>query len=125
MIEFGDHSIGSVGLGRVEEEVIAEERANCDIGLRIERQSVLRHLVQALSWDDIAGRRVAQKLKIVERNGFGRVIAGVGTRGCGIKNRQQVSGLIDHVRPITGALGRSGNGPQVCARDVLADAFIR
>ena len=55
VIHLADHAVGGVGFGRVDEIVIAKERAYGGVGLRIERQSLHRQRIQAVRGDHVAG----------------------------------------------------------------------
>ena len=66
VIHLADHAVGGVGFGRVDEIVIAKERAYGGVGLRIERQSLHRQRIQAVRGDHVAGKEIAQILQIRE-----------------------------------------------------------
>ena len=57
-------------------------------------------------------------------NGLRGIVARIGPRGGRIVNRDYISGVIHHIGIIAGTLRHGGDGLQVRARDVFADALV-
>ena len=125
LIKLADHAVGCVRLGRIDEVVVLEERADVGVGLRIVFERLLRNGIQAVGRDAIAGEWIAQILQIAGRDRLRRIVRRIGPGRGGVVDRKHVSRGIDDVGVIAGALRHGGNGLQIGAVDFFPHAFVR
>ena len=124
LIELADHAIGGVGLGRVDEVVILEKRADVGVGQWIILDRLLSHGIEAGGGDAVAGKRLAQVLQIGGGDGLRGVVGRIGEGGCGIVNRKHGAGRVEHIGVVAGTLSDGGDGLQIGAVDVLPHALV-